>query len=349
MWEGTTQALPNRETKNRNKPVLALFRTNQLLASILLAFYVVLVRISIWFVPDGAEPLAYGPLSGWVYGMVGTHGLTPDILAMVLLLLQATYINYLVIEHRLADETSLFPGLFYILISSALPEFLYLSPSLLANTFLIIALGEIFSIYKKADCADHIFNIGFWIGTAALFYPSYLIFVILGFVGLNSFRAFKFRERLMVIIGLLTPLLLLSVYAFWHDRLLTMLREGIIQNFGFLDFTPHAETNTIYFSLAIFAIIILIILFSYGSYLFKQVIEVQRKINLIYWALLLSALALLVQADIQLCLLMITTVPIGIMLSFNFIKLPPRIAEIIHLLMVVGVLALQFKDWLLLR
>lgn len=341
--------MPDRETKNRNKPVLALFRTNQLLASTLLAFYVVLMRISIWFVPDGAEPLAYGPLTGWVYGMVGTHGLTADIFAMALLLLQAIYINYLVIEHRLAEETSLFPGLFYILISSALPEFLYLSPSLLANTFLIIALGEIFSIYKKADCADRIFNIGFWVGIAALFYSSYLVFVVLGFVGLNSFRAFKFRERLMVIIGLLTPYLLLSVYAFWQDSLPALWQESIIQGFGFLDFTPQDDVNTIYFSLAIFAIIILIILFSYGSYLFRQVIEVQRKINLIYWALLLSTLALLVQADIQLFLLMITAVPIGIMLSFNFIKLPPRIAEIIHLLMVVGVLALQFKDWLLLR
>jgi hypothetical protein len=329
--------------------VLALFRTNQLLGSFLLAFYVLLLRISIWFVPDGVEPLAYGPLSDWVYATVGTHGMTPDILAMVLLVLQATYINYLAIEHRLAGDISLFPGLFYILVSSALPEFLYLSPTLLANTFLIIVVGEVFSIYKKADCADRIFNIGFWVGIASLFYPAYLVFLLLGLVGLNTFRAFRIAERLMILIGLLTPYLLISVYAFWHGNFEAFWQEAILQNLAYLDFSPAANPSATYTGLAIFGILALVVLFSYNAYLYKQVIEAQRKINILYWALLISALALFVQADIQLPLLAITALPLGIFLSLNFIKLPARIAEIIHLLMVVGILALQFQDWLLLR
>ena len=58
-----------------------------------------------------------------------------------------------------------------------------------------------------------------------------------------------------------------------------------------------------------------------------------------------SAFSLLIQADIQLDLLLITTIPIGVMLSINFIKMPTRMAEVIHLLILAGVLALQFWDW----
>ncbi|NRA48840.1 MAG: hypothetical protein HRU12_06880, partial [Phaeodactylibacter sp.] len=130
------------------------------MASILLAFYILLVRGSVFFVPVDIIPQGAGPLSDWVYSMVGYNGLAPSILAMVLLLLQGFYLNYLAMEHRLAIEVSLFPGVFYVLICSLLPSFHYLSPVLMGNTFLLIVIGEVFATYKKNKAADHIFNIG---------------------------------------------------------------------------------------------------------------------------------------------------------------------------------------------
>lgn len=324
--------------------MLSIFRTNQLLASILLTFYIVLVRISVWFVPENWEPSGYGPLSAWVYQWIGHSGTTPNLVAIVLLLLQATFLNYIISEHRLADTVSLFPGLFYVLASSLLPELLHLSPLLMANTFLLLSINEIFATYKKTDCADRIYNIGFWIGIAVLFYPAYLVFLILAFSGLNILRAFKFKERLMVLTGLLTPFLLLSAYAFWQRQLMDFL-QSLKDGLGFLDFTPSPAFPT-YRSLAVFAILILVVLFSYRSYQYKQVIEVQRKINILFWALLASAFSLLIQANIQIDLLLITTIPIGVMLSINFIRMPTRMAEVIHLLILAGALALQFWGWL---
>lgn len=314
------------------------------MASILLVFYIGLVRISVWFMPESWEPSGYGPFAGWVYNWIGSSGLTPNLVAMVLLLLQAAFLNYIISEHRLADAVSLFPGLFYILVSSMLPEFLHLSPALIANTFLIIVINEIFAAYKKVDCADRIYNIGFWTGIAALFYPAYLVFLVVGFAGLNILRAFKLQERLMVLTGLLTPYLLMAAYAFWQGELMDSLQR-LADGFGVLDFSPTPGWAA-YRSLAVFGILALVVLFSYRSYQFKQVIQVQRKVNIFYWVLLASSLSLLIQADIQISLLLITTVPIGVMLSFNFIKMPPRMAEVIHLLILVGVLALQFKEWL---
>lgn len=325
--------------------MLTLFRTNQLLASTLLVFYIALVRASVWLVPATWEPSGYGPLSEWVYSRIGYAGQTADIVAMALLLLQAFFLNYFISEHRLASEVSLFPGLFYILVSSMLPEFLHLSPLLMANTFFLIVLAEAYATYKQVDCAGRIFNIGFWTGVGALFYPSYLFLIVVGFVGLNILRAFKFRERLMLLTGLLAPFVLISVYYFWTDQFWVFWLERVPESFAFLDFRP--TPNWLAFrSLAIFGILILVVLFSYRSYLFKQTMQVQRKVNILFWGLLATAFTLLIQADIGIGHLLITAVPVGIMLSFNFIRLPNRMAEVIHLLIVVVVVFLQFRHWL---
>ncbi|MCB0546340.1 MAG: hypothetical protein KDD19_02075 [Phaeodactylibacter sp.] len=312
----------------------------------LLVFYIALVRVSVWLVPSQWEPSGYGPFAEWVYNQVGYAGQTADIVAMALLLGQAFFLNYFISEHRLASEVSLFPGVFYVLASSLLPEFLHLSPLLMANTFFLIVLAEIFATYKKVDCADRIFNIGFWAGVGSLFYPSYLFLFIVGFVGLNILRAFKFRERLMVLTGMLAPYILVSTYYFWTGDFFTAWMERLLSSFAFLDFIPTPNW-LVYRSLAIFAVLILVVLFSYRSFLLKQTMQVQRKINILYWSLLATALTLLIQPEIEIGHLMVTVVPIGTMLSFNFIRMPGRMAEVIHLLILVIVLFLQFRDWLL--
>lgn len=325
--------------------MLAIFRTNQLFASVLLALYILLVRGSVLVAPSDWMPSGYGPLAEWVYNWIGYAGRTADLAAMALLLLQASYLNFFISEYRLASEVSLFPGLFYILVSSMLPEFLHLSPLLMANTFFIIVIAEIFATFKKADCADHIFNIGFWTGVGSLFYPSYLFLFVLGFVGLNILRAFIFRERLMMLVGLITPYILLSAYFIWKDEFWSFWLERIPGSFAFLDFKP-VPLWLAYRSLAIFAILILVVLFSYRSYLHKQTMQVQRKVNILFWSLLVTVLSLLMQPDIEIGHLLATAVPLGIMLSFNFVRMPSRMAEVIHLLILAIVFFLQFREWL---
>jgi len=324
--------------------VLSIFRTNQLFASILLVFYILLVRSSAFFVEQFPKPVGEGILSDWVYSWIGHDSFTAIIVSMFLLFVQAFYINLLISEHRLASEVSLFPGLFYILVCSLLPEFNYLSPQLMANTFFIIAFGEVLATYKKLKVADRIFNVGFWIGMASLFYPSYIVLVIFGFASLNILRAFKFKERLMALAGILTPYILLGTYYFWIKEF-AVFQAGIYEHFELLSFFNTAPT-VVYRSLGIFAVLILVVSFSYRSYQMKQKMEVQRKINILFWGLIATAFSLLIQADITISHLLFTAFPIGVLLSFNFINMPVRMAEVIHLLILVVLLALQYQPWL---
>jgi len=66
----------------------------------------------------------------------------------------------------------------------------------------------------------------------------------------------------------------------------------------------------------------------------------------IYWGLFVSAATILVQSGVQLDHWLVVAVPVGILLSFNFIRMPARMAEVIHLLMLVVALGLQFMPML---
>lgn len=326
--------------------MLHLFRTNQLLFSVLLIFYAAVLHIAAFVVPYVGQPEGYGYLTHLVYDWIGYQGLIPNILLIVLLFVQATVINSIVATHRLDDTITLFPGLFYIVISSALPSFLYLSPLHLANTFYIIALSELFKVYKKPAAADNIFNVGFWVAVGSLFYASYAIFIVLGFIGLNILRAFKLQERLMIVCGAIVPYVLVGVYAFWSDEWDTFTQLQFVKSIGFLDFQAEPGTETI-LKVVFVDLFLLAAIFSYGLYNFKKNIQVQKKISVFYWGLFCAGLTLLFQAGIHTDHLLILAVPLSMMISINFTSASNRWAETFHLLILVIILIFQYQQYLL--
>jgi len=142
--------------------VLGFFRTNQITANFLLILYVIVARSAIFVFPQDWEPVSSGLFSDAVYRLVGTSGLWPAIWAAMLVFVQAVLVNALVAKFRIANEITYFPGVFYVLLSSCIPEFHYLSPALMANTFYILAFYELFDTYKKLSAASWLFNLGLW-------------------------------------------------------------------------------------------------------------------------------------------------------------------------------------------
>jgi hypothetical protein len=324
--------------------VLSLFRTNQLLNNFLLLFYVAILYVHVFLMPQGWEPSQAGILAHSVYQWLPWNSLTADIIAALLVLLQGIMINFLIADNRLNAETNLFPGFFYILIASALPEFTHLSPVHMANTFYILALINMFSIYNNNRSAGAIFNIGFLIGLGSLFYFSYWVLLLVGFFSLRILRAFKIQERLMLLAGALVPYLLLGTYYFWHDQLAYFLDFQFNTGFQwwsvfFVDSLPSID----YFKLGLMGLLILLALVSYNQNISKRVRESQKKMSILYWMLFLGVFTLLVQADFHLDHILVIAVPLGILLSFNFTQLSRNWAELLHFFLLLIVLFFQYQ------
>ena len=127
--------------------MLSLFRTNQSIANFFLVFYAAIYRTTPFIFGSQEWSQHSGILSESFIALVG-NGAFSHVLALILVCVQAILINIAVASYRITNEVSLFPGLFYILLTSSIPEFQGLSVPLLANTLYILALMELFKTHK---------------------------------------------------------------------------------------------------------------------------------------------------------------------------------------------------------
>ncbi|MCB0609025.1 MAG: hypothetical protein KDD12_15030 [Lewinella sp.] len=321
--------------------MLALFRTNQLQLGIIMVVYALVIYAYGFYHPMDWAPKHPGVLVRWVYEQIGgTSGMGARMLAMLLVFLEAFVLNFIVARHRLGDEVNLFPGIFFILFSSLIPEFQQLSPLHFANFFLLLGLGECLKIYRAPECTGNLFNAGIWIGMASLCYSTYLLFLFFGLAAMITLRAVNLKEVLAHLIGGILPVIWAWIYGYYTDSLAFILERwrgdwGII----FLQL-QKMTTHTIFLS-ALLALLVLIFLLSRRRYLLKTIFEVQKKINLLYWLLLTTSLTVIFQDSAGPQHFLVLALPAGIFLSFTFNSFSRQTAEVLHLLVFAGVLALQ--------
>lgn len=337
--------LYNSIDKKISYSLLSLFRTNQFVVNILLLFYAAIVRMASFLVPVEQVNEVGGVLAVWVYQFVAPASTGGAIVALILVCFQALLVNIILSRHRMASELTLLPGMFYILLASCITEFLYLSPVLLATTFYLLAISELLDTYKKYSAAGEIFNIGLWIGLASLFYSSMIAFVLLAIVGLRSLRAFKFKEQLILFFGFMAPYFLAFVVFFLQDRSAYFFETQFVEGIRFLDYAFHNPPWMLYLKLGFFAFIILIVIFSFNNFLLKKNIQVQKNISLLYWGLLVALLAFTIQANAGMEHLLLTIPSLGVLLSFVFVKMSRPTAEAAHLILLSGIMLLQFYSW----
>lgn len=320
--------------------MLSIFRTNQVAYSILLLFYAAILRVSYFFNNYPDDMANDGILSVFVKNGLGNNYIVVGIATIFLVFGQAVLINILANKYRLFREVSLLPGLFYILLVSAIQDFLPPSSILLGNTFLILAITSLLGVFKSTKCADAIFNVGFWLGAAALFYNAFILFLLLALLGLMVLRAFKIKEAMMMISGYILPFIFASFYFFWQDQLSTYWDTYFFNQFSLIDFRLTDNGNT-YYKLTILALLFFLGLFN--GYSFEKSYKIRNFINIFYSTLFISGFTFLFQNNIQLSHFLIIATPLSILLTARFLSLSKTTAELVHLLIFIAIMLFQFN------
>jgi len=321
--------------------VLELFRKDQPLGYIFLLFYTILLRVPTFISETNWSPLASSAFSDLVYNLTGYTSLGAQITGTVLIFIHAVIINFMVAENRITRDNSLFPGLFYVLFSTLLPDFNYLSPALMANTFIILALYNIFNSYKKSGNSGEVFNAGIFIGVSMLFDFSYVVFLVCGFVGLLIVRSFRFVERIQYLVGFMIPVFLGGTYYFWmghlNDFFLTF-----TTNIKWLDWAGNVN-NLLFLKVGILCFLMLFVIFNYSNYGKKNNVHAMRKVDVLFWFLIFPLVTFLFQSGIRLDHALITAAPMGILLGFSVLNIQNKmIAEVVHLVLISISLLFQY-------
>lgn len=326
--------------------MLRIFQTNQILGAVLFLPYLAIFYAAN-FLAKLPEPVVQPGIFSHLLteATVGWPLLYLRLTALLLVFFQAILLVVLVNGNRLNSDANLLPGVFYCLFACISPEFMYPSPVLLANTFLIFSLMELMAVYKLPVAEGRLLNAGLWVGVASLFYFSAIGLLFFLFWGVSALRAYNMKEIIVVILGVVTPLFLTGTVFFLTGRLPEFWEIQFANNLAFLDFQYTKET-LFFLELGVFALLVLIVLLGSNTYFQKKIMQVQKKITLLYGFLLFAGLTVLFQGQVELTHWLMACIPLAVFFSMSFTTMPAQWAEVVHLLMLAAGLGMAYSPWL---
>ncbi len=323
--------------------MLELFRKNYIINIIFLFLYVIVVRLGTFINTIDYQITAED--SQWYLSFASIFGtpLLKSIFVAVLIFFQAILVNRVIVSNRLSRESALMGALMYVVLTSLISENNMLCPALLANTFVIFALGEVMRFYKESNATAIIFNTGFSLAMASIFYHPYLTLVLFGLISLLILRSFKLKEVTQYFSGFLVVYFFLFVHRFWFDIPVIFFEwiKGIFLRVPTLDLS---RPIIFYISIGITFLIVLYCLFLYGILTYKKAVQTQKRIDLVYWLMLFCGVSMLIFSTVAYTHLLTLAVPasilIGIMLSDTKLKIWP---ELVHFTLLALIIFGQFK------
>jgi len=322
--------------------VLQLFRTNQILASVLgfsFAFIwhsSVYIRVPLW------EPSHSGILMNEISHLIGHSGIVARITVLLLLAIQVALGNQIINKYRLAEASTVFPGLFIILLSCYSPYFLFLSTFHFVNTLTILILYILLGTYNQPKSADHIFNAGLLAGISFLFFPPSIYLILFIFIALSILRTYNIKERIMVLCGFIVPPFFAGIYYYWQnsfDSFYKLQFTGIFNKPTFT-VTPFEYINLLLYF--IFICLVLFLIFSYNKIAYRKIIQSRKRINIMYWILGITFMVQFVLPKQGNDVYLLLSLPLGLLTSLGFISMKPKLAEIFHFVFILGLLVSHY-------
>lgn len=312
--------------------MLALFRTNQASAGLLLFFYALLLQLPAWFAaPALVREATGGGLGGaWLMSRLGQGGWLTFLLPVVFVTLQGIAANVLVTRYRMSRKVTQFPGLFVVLCWALVPAFRSFHPVQVAGFLLLLALLSLGRVYKKDQAAVPLFNAGAWVGLATLFCPAFLLLLPAFIIGIGKLRRSDFRSIFQLLTGVGLVYFLTLSWCYFQGNLLDALplQFSVANRWWFPPVTPLN-----YAGLITFAALFLASLLTFGSVTRLLNMEGKKNADVQIWLLLFSVLSLFFTANGDWADLQVTGVPVGMLVGLWFIQLSNNRAEFLHLIL----------------
>jgi hypothetical protein len=175
------------------------------------------------------------PLSALMYAgidaIVGRSQGAFQIIALVVSLVQVFYFNIFVNERDVFPKRNYVPGLIYLLFLNISFDCCTLSPALMGTTFLLFAFGTLTKQLGRNGATDEVFEAGFYISVASLFYPPAAIFIVWVVISLALFTNASFRQFSLAVFGFLFPLGITTLYFYLNENYEAFLRNFLLSVF----------------------------------------------------------------------------------------------------------------------
>lgn len=227
---------------------------------------------------DDTSPLAAGVY--WLLHLVfGKSILAHQIIAFFLIGFQVIYVNNLFFKYRTFDENTYIPAFVMGVLFHMSFDFIRLTPMLMGNTFLILALGQLFSqTVLQKESTSSVLLVGLFLGIAACFhYPLIVFLPYLVIVGI-AIGGYSFSQLVLSLVGYFLPLACCITYYFWIGGLDDFLSEFIFTSR--LDSIYHHVNVRDFLLLSIIPLFFTSMGILYGSFFKSLTINQQKQLQI---------------------------------------------------------------------
>lgn len=282
---------------------------------------------------------------GWLYIMlynwITSQGnlLLSAVIAFLILYIQSIIVTSIINEYRMTSKQTFLPGMAFILISSLLPHWNYLSAPLIASLFIIWAFSKLLKLYNVSNANTTIYNIGLLLGFASAFYFPSLIFLICIIIGIMILRALRINEFFLLILGITTPYYFYLAYLFLTDKFST---DSLIPSLG-INLPPVQNSLWI-----VASVVLLLIPFLVGAYyvqtqLRKMLIQARKNWSILLLYLLFATFIPFINSTDNYTTWVIVVAPFSVFHACTYYYPPMKwIPVLIFFIMVGFILAQQY-------
>jgi len=291
--------------------------------------------------PFGAQ---YQPLYHLASGFFSERIIISIITGFLISLLIGILLVRLNTTYFFIKQRSYLPALFFLLGTGIFVSLQRVTPVLVADLFLIIAIDRMFGTYKYSKTSFKYFDAGILIGLGSLFYVNLIFFLPILWIGLSLLRTFNWREWLVTIIGFLTPVVFaFTIHFFLEGEILMLfakLKTSIIEPYSYEDFNLS--------HLLLFSLLGLYILISsiHMIYTFSgKKISSRKYLIIMLWIFILSVIIYFAVPSASVELIFILFIPISYLFTHFFISIRSSwIGDILFLLLIAGFAFVQLFE-----
>lgn len=247
----------------------------------------------------------------------------------------AILISMYTIRQEVVEKSNYIPSFLYVFFSAITLNNTLLHPSLIANVFILLSLIYVTDTYREELVLSKLFNAALFTSLATFFYINYAFFILFFFIALIILRPFSWREWLVSLLGLISP-----VFVYFCI--------GYLINIPFTDFLTYLLnlfTNfqkpllSEYFY-PLFFWLLLLLLFGAVKHFTRGLggkIKTQKNLGLMYWLFLLSLVNFFSKNNNSYFPLIASVIPISVLLSDYFYGIKQlKIANTLFFLLLVS-------------
>ena len=124
---------------------------------------------------------------------------------------------FIITKNDLTQKNS-FAALYLCLFIGIIPQFFLTPIVMLSNLFVLLGLRRIFSLKKNLNTKKKLFDAGFWIALATIFYPWSVLYFVPLFVAILMITSDYFKNTFAVFFGALSVSLTAFLYIFFLNK-----------------------------------------------------------------------------------------------------------------------------------